>query len=115
MQLNKKFKILIIFVSAFLVLGCSSPKIPGFINRTAMVVVTQVYDYQEGTTVDVVVLPDHSGIEDWLFHQLAVPTDMQPIHIGDRVAIEILYHIDQSGSKEPSRGEPFTARVISKK
>lgn len=115
MQLNNQFKILIIMVSAFLVLGCSSPKIPGFINRTAMAVVTQVYDHQEAVAVDVVVLPDHSGIVDGPIQGLAVPTELQPIHIGDRVVIEILYHIDQSEQKDPSCGLPFTARIISKK
>ena len=115
MRLNNQFKILIIIVSVFLVLGCSTHKIPGFINRTAMAVVSQVYDHQEGATVDVVVLPDPSGIEDGPIQGLVVPTELQPIYISDQVVIEILYHIDQSGSKEPSRGEPFSVSIISKK
>ena len=115
MQLNNQFKILIIIASGFLLLGCSTPKIPGFINRTAVALVTQVYEHQEGTKVDVVCSPEYPDEGDEIYKGLAVPTDMQPVHIGDRVVIEILYHIDQSGSKEPSRGEPFMSRIISKK
>lgn len=115
MQLNNQFKILIIMASVLLTFGCSTHRIPGFINRTATAIVAQIYDQQEGTQVDVICFPEHSGEEAETYKGLAVPAVIQPIQIGDRVAIEILYHINQSGSKEPSRGEPFTVRIISKK
>ena len=115
MQLNTRFQILIIFVLAFLVLGCSTHRVPGFIERTTVAIVAKVYVEQNESRVDVVCLPDHSGIDNGPIQGLAVPTELQPIHIGDQVVIEILYHIDQSGSKEPSCGEPFTTRIISKK
>lgn len=112
MALKNQFKVLISFVSVFLVLGCSTHRIPGFIERTTIAIVEQVYVEQRETMVDVICLPDYSGIEDGPFQRLMVPSQLLPIHIGDRVTVEILYHIDQSGSKEPTRGELFTVRII---
>lgn len=110
----KPLNILMFMVSATLVLGCSPHKVSGFIEQTTMAIVVQVYVEQEEVKVDVVGLPDRAGIVDGPFQELVVPTQLQPIDIGDRVTIEILYHIDQSGSQEPSRGELFTARIIQK-
>lgn len=110
----KQFRVLIIMVAVTTFFGCSTHKVSGFIERTATAIVVQVYVEQGEIEVDVVGFPDHSGLEDGSFQRLVVPPQMQPIHIGDRVTIETLYHIDQSGSEEPSRGEPFTARIVLK-